>query len=103
MAVYAFIATPVQLWHHHNYDAQSISSIHPAGNKKIIATANDKKTVENDCKICSHHYSFYSNDDITSFEILRATFNPKKGFYVLTIPVSPYFTFSNKGPPHSSS
>ena len=99
LAAYAFIATPVQWWHHHNYGTASTSSLQTVDAKKITAPAAENKTVKDNCQICGHHYSIYSNDDVAVFKIFSSVINPKQGFYALAIPLAPYFNSTNKGPP----
>ena len=99
LVVYAFIATPVQFWHHHNYAVKTTSSLQSVDKAKITAPDADAKTIEDNCQICGHHYSIYSNDDVPVFKIFSAVFNPKEGFYALAIPLAPYFNSANKGPP----
>ena len=95
----AFIATPVQWWHHHNYAVKTTSSLQSANKAKITAPDSTNKTIEDNCQICGHHYSIYSNDAVPVFKIFSAVINPKEGFYALAIPLAPYFHSTNKGPP----
>jgi hypothetical protein len=100
LVVYSFIATPVQFWHQHNYAiARTVSSLQPGDTQKIYSANNSAKTIEDNCRVCSHHYSIYSNDDVTGFKIFGTTINSKKGFYTITIQLAPYFNSTNKGPP----
>lgn len=99
LAVYAFIATPVQWWHHHTYAVITTSSLQSAGKAKIATPHSSNKTIEDNCQICGHHYSIYSNDDVSVFKIFISANNPRQGFYALAIPLAPYFNSTNKGPP----
>ncbi len=100
LTVYAFIATPVQFWHHQNYQGKNTSSLQPDGGAaKITAPDADNKTIGDNCQICSHHYSIYSNDAIPAFEIFISDTNSKKWFNIPTILLAPFFNFTNKGPP----
>lgn len=65
LMLYAFIAAPVQLWHHH----KKVTTFSSAG---TIAKLNGHSTVgvptissADDCSICAHKYSAYT--DITFF------------------------------------
>ena len=99
LTVYAFIATPVQWWHHHNYAADAASSLQQVDAKKITAPDAENKSIKDNCQICGHHYSIYSNDDVTVFKIFASAINRKEGFYALAIPLAPYLNSTNKGPP----
>ena len=98
LAVYAFIATPVQLWHHHTYPAKNIAAS-PSFDKEKITEAGNNSTIEGNCQLCSHHYSIYSNEAVPAFEIFISFINSKDGFYALAILLAPYFNSTNKGPP----
>jgi hypothetical protein len=95
LTLYAFIATPVKLWHHHHYVAAS----HQTDNTKKVTTQESSKTIEGNCQVCSHHYSVYSDDAIAVVSRLTAVINPKEGFYAFATPLLPYFNSANKGPP----
>lgn len=99
LVVYAFIATPVQLWHHHNDEATSISSLQSNDAAKISTPDANNKTLEDNCQICGHHYSIYRSSDVFILKIFASTINPKEGLYALAIPLAPYFNSANKGPP----
>ncbi len=100
LTVYAFIATPIQIWHHHDVAASASNPAMQTANKATItATAADNKTINDNCQICSHHYSIYANDAEPAFEIFISCINPKEGFYALAILLAPYFNSTNKGPP----
>ena len=96
LALYAFIATPVQLWHQHSYD-QNITTNKSVTEAKIIKETG--QSAETNCQICSHHYSIYNKTDAILFHIPISVNNPKQGFYALSIPLEPYFNSTNKGPP----
>jgi hypothetical protein len=95
LAVYAFIATPVQLWHHHQLnvkvsrsDAQMDSVAHGAS----IA-------LDTDCPLCSHKYAVYNDPVLTSYELTLQATAVKNGCYLLPqLPASPT-ALPNKGPP----
>lgn len=100
LTLYVFIATPVQFWHHHSYaGADTASSLKLDGTQKIFSSDSSAKALEDNCQICSHHYSIYSKDDAAGFKIFNSPANSKEGFYALAIPLAPYFNSTNKGPP----
>lgn len=97
--VYFFIATPIQFWHHHN--SSTNTEIVKASKEKaqitIVTTCQDGE--EADCQVCSHQYSAYNavltvfvGSHVSQLQLNRAS-------YLLSIPTSPHFEFSNKGPP----
>jgi hypothetical protein len=100
LVVYAFIATPVQLWHQHTYVASA----------KCASTANKKATditvksaqqtiVDANCAVCSHFYSAYSFVANVELEMPSLVLQVKHAFYIFSIPCSPLLNTSNKGPP----
>lgn len=100
LAVYAFITTPIQLWHHHDYViTAAASSLQQDNTTKISSSDSSTSTIEDNCQICRHLYSFYINDDVTVFKIFRAVINTKEGVYAHTIPLAPYFSSTDRGPP----
>jgi hypothetical protein len=98
MALYAFVATPVQLWHHHNYATASSSGTSDKKETASISTSSGK-SVDGNCQICSHQYSTYSDYDTVVFTAPLFIATAKDGFYYSSIPSSPLFNFANKGPP----
>ncbi len=94
LALYAFIATPVSYWHHHQTN----------GEQSVIEQHSQKvsnSTVENEanCKICSQHYSESVNDaiiiDIPPFQYRSR----HRECDLLKILPDPGYNLSNKGPP----
>jgi hypothetical protein len=94
--VYAFIATPVQFWHHHKY-AGSISASHSKEEK--IVSKSEGKAVEANCQICSHHYSIYADDASTVFVIALTKEVAGESFPLQSIPAAPFFNSTGRGPP----
>lgn len=95
LMLYAFIATPVQLWHHHHHskDLQVISA------KNIVVSKNANSTSEANCPICQHQYSIY-NDDVISIAIQSVIILLSKQEHYNQQTISSFiFAFSNKGPP----
>lgn len=97
MALYAFVATPVQLWHHHNYATVTSG----ASDKKETASFSKStdKSVEANCKVCSHQYSTYNDGATVIFAAPLFSDKAKQGFYYTSVPSTPLHNFSNKGPP----
>jgi hypothetical protein len=94
--VYAFIATPVQFWHHHKSPASICIS--DTKEEKTISKSTGK-TVEMNCQICSHHYSVYTGGTPTVFEIAVTVAVANESFSLQSIPAAPFFHFAGRGPP----
>lgn len=99
IVLYAFIATPVQLWHHHKFVISAETSSLQKDDKSAQVASAAADTLEDNCQLCSHQYSVYGNDHVAFFELVRTVSIPREGFYALTIPSAPCFDSSNKGPP----
>lgn len=98
LALYAFVATPVQLWHHHNYANIAASG---SSDKKETASFSKStgKSAEGNCKVCSHRYSTYNDGATVIFAAPLFIDKAKQAFYNTSIPSAPLHNFSNKGPP----
>ncbi|MFC0774171.1 hypothetical protein [Terrimonas alba] len=99
LALYAFVATPVQLWHHHD-DASTIpaaTSSRDTNNESISKAGNAAS--ENSCPVCSHKYSTYSNEAVVSSESFLEIPAAKNGYYCVPVISIPAFSLPNKGPP----
>lgn len=98
LALYVFITTPVQVWHgHYHHSVTASKSVTLENQEAFTQQAND--SIDASCNICDHHYSVYVDDAIS---IIQATLsNPlaEEANLISTIPSTPDFCFSNKGPP----
>jgi hypothetical protein len=102
LAIYTFVATPVQLWHQHHSETRTQSE---KSSKKKHSTSFSNYTqqaADTNCQICSHHYSIYSDVKFVRLEKPFLVSQPLEQFCVFSIPASPVFDFSNKGPPFLS-
>ena len=98
MALYMFIATPVWLWHKHDYLYNLKSST--ASETKTEFSAGDSKTYfEEVCGICSHKFSSYSDTLPICFDVPQILKTEKKAFYSEDIIITPCSHLLNKGPP----
>lgn len=86
LMVYAFIATPVQVWHHHT----DVSS------KENIVSV-DK--ADSNCVVCSHKYSSFNEVTIVLFETVVAATKVIYSCYGPKLAKAPALLLSNKGPP----
>lgn len=96
LCVYAFIATPVQFWHHHKY-AANISASDSKEEKTV--SKSEGNAVEANCPICSHHYSVYADDSSTVFVIAVTNEVVNESFPLQSIPSALFFNLSGRGPP----
>lgn len=69
LLLYLFIATPVQLWHHHTSGYASDKTCHQAGND-LLSPYQAADNSGSDCKICSHSYSAHATEGPLSIRIL---------------------------------
>lgn len=99
LTVYAFIATPIRLWHYHNYIVNTKSE--KSSEQKVAPTFfnSSHHAIDANCKICSHQYSVYSDATIIVFDSPSLTLQSNKEYYFFLIPSYPHFNFFNKGPP----
>jgi len=97
LAVYAFIATPVQLWHHHPPAAREAGQAKAPG--KGYRFMVQKNTAADDCPICSHKYSTYTDYTYTPEISSAVSYADIKLSFCSSIILSPSFHFSNKSPP----
>jgi hypothetical protein len=101
MALYLFVATPIQFWHHHN-NTKSRATV--AVEKQLtngISSATDN-VQEGDCQICSHQFSSYNEVGNLHFAIPLFQAIAMAGFYTTPILPIAVSNFSNRGPPATS-
>jgi hypothetical protein len=100
--MYAFIATPVQLWHQHGFETITLTD---KSSKKKESTSFSNYTQQADeanCQICSHHYSIFSDVKFVRLKKPFIVSQPLEQFYVFSIPTSLIQQSSNRGPPSLS-
>jgi hypothetical protein len=99
LAVYAFIATPVQFWHHHSYEVNNVSDKSSKEKVEFNVLKSVQQSKDANCPICFHHYSVYNDVAKILFEISDLTLSSNKEYYIFSIPLSARLNFSNRGPP----
>jgi hypothetical protein len=99
LALYVFITTPINFWHHHNNTVNKNASLGPEDKEKINKSKSSGESIKEDCQICSHHYSIYNDDVAPEFIVFNVAFSTKNVYYILSIPLYPHFNSTNKGPP----
>ena len=97
MALYAFVATPVQYWHHHTIHAAK--QTHHQTSQHDLLLQDDGSLQDVNCPVCSHKYSTYSEIEIIAFEPCSYVALTQPGAYLLSYVTSPLLLLSNKGPP----
>jgi hypothetical protein len=100
LLVYAFITTPVQLWHHHPSAKQS--RVSESLSVKGYQLDSPAGISADDCPVCAHKYSAYT-DYKSVLEIPAAVLNADiVPAFSSSIILSLSFYFSNKSPPVSA-
>ena len=99
LAVYAFIASPVQLWHHHTYETNNGYRKSFKEKKVTSFSAFSKQVKDLNCQICSHYYSIFIDAKAVRLEVPFIVAQSVEQHYVFSIPSPPFLHFSNKGPP----
>jgi hypothetical protein len=99
LALYTFVATPVQLWHHHAiaHVAQQISITEKSQQDILIQDHGAQQ--EANCPVCSHKYAAYTDVAIVAFESVIDIAGAKNGLYQLPAVTALSFPLPNKGPP----
>ncbi len=98
LALYAFLATPVQYWHHHKtiYVAKQT---HASDSQQHFLFQGDGPQQDANCQVCSHKYSAYSEIAILAFNPGHHVTGAQFGYYQLPAVTAPSFPLPNKGPP----
>ncbi len=96
LALYIFIATPVQFWHHHCFNTSSSTSKTKEAKKLSSSVSNN---IDSNCAICSHHYSVYTELEMLVNEEPTFEFS-----LLISTPRYSYLTISplrilDRGPP----
>ena len=98
MALYIFIATPVWLWHKHDY-SYNLKSSACSEIKTELSAGDSKSYIEEVCGICSHKFSSYSDNLPICFDVPQILKAEKKSFFSEDIIIIPRSHLPNKGPP----
>jgi hypothetical protein len=99
LAVYSFIATPVQLWHHHKHISKATQETVSLGTKGDLVSQGSGLSSEANCLVCAHKYSTYIDNAIFPFETSLTLPVVKNGYYSLPLVSISSFHLPNKGPP----
>jgi hypothetical protein len=94
LILYAFIATPVSLWHHHK---SACDKNYPEEHALVVKEF--KVSVEAKCIICIHHYSVALNDASIIYFSPVVLFNSVAHFDFLKKIAATRYAQYNKGPP----
>ncbi|OQP62211.1 hypothetical protein A4R26_18215 [Niastella populi] len=98
LALYAFVATPVQYWHHHK-TIHGAKKTHAADSQQQLLFQDDGSQQDANCPVCSHKYATYSEIAITASNLGHHVTGPQLGYYQLPAVTAPSFPLPNKGPP----
>lgn len=99
LLLYSFIAMPVQFWHKHLGKAKSSVVISVNKNSSYSSFNKDGSSLSDNCKICSHHYSVYSNDHCQTVLVVLPVQKCSQHFSFSSLLETENLPFSNKGPP----
>jgi hypothetical protein len=99
LAVYTFIATPVQLWHHHAYIPEESSGTVSSDTIHDTVAPGTDASFESNCQICSHQYAAYSDDALVPFVAAFTLKASKYGCCLQQLVSAADFPLPNKGPP----
>lgn len=97
VALYLFIATPVQFWHHHNDATGTLGTVQNTSDKKGIVKPS--ANTDDNCSICLHEYTIYDNQLHSCNNLPLIVPTSKNGYYHPNAIVKYTFTLQNKGPP----
>jgi hypothetical protein len=101
LALYAFIAVPVQYWHTHPEERQ-VAAYHPADASVSASFFQAHEQLKVDCKICDHHYSAYYGDQCGQPILPQAVKNFSFQFPVPALFETVRLSCLNKGPPETA-
>jgi hypothetical protein len=98
LALYTFVATPVQYWHHHKV-VHAAKQTDLKSSHQDLLFQNDGSQQDVNCPVCSHKYSSYSEISIVAFELCNDVTEAQPGYYQLPSVTAPSYSLPNKGPP----
>jgi hypothetical protein len=98
LVVTVFIATPVEIWHHHN----KVCLNNILDKTQIAISESYNASLEGKCLICSHQYSSFTDDAFTSDIHAMSDAVMNNGHYGISALYTCVFLSSNKGPPVTS-
>ncbi|MGC4234816.1 MAG: hypothetical protein QM594_17685 [Niabella sp.] len=102
LMLYAFISTPVQLWHHHPHITDNVKkeTVNDAPVNKKSFNIYPALCAEENCYICEHHYSLYGETELINIPFQKpAAWLENSCFYIRPASQAPASALSNKGPP----
>jgi len=103
LVLYAFIATPVQLWHSHALPVATGSAKLIASEQqkelKLVAGIAKANTAADHCSICSHQYAGYIRYDLNLEIAPESVCIAAMCNLIYFIHQRPHFLSSNKSPP----
>ncbi len=99
LLLHAFIAMPIQFWHHHNYKVSVKKINQNSSNKTPTFTEFSNNSTEDNCQVCSQRYTEYSEDSIVINTITPTFQLSRASYFTIPIPSAPNNYLPNKGPP----
>ncbi|WP_145718726.1 hypothetical protein [Chitinophaga japonensis] len=99
LAIFAFVATPVQWWHHHAHGF----GLGPAAclKEKQPPVLSVKKGLGagHDCQVCAHKYAAYHATPLPAFTSLLPALPALHACAFLTLPAPRCFSSAGRDPP----
>jgi len=102
LALYAFIAAPVQLWHQHNnvvLSSKNSAGVKEGTNEATTFSTSADLVVDVNCKVCSHQYAVYHSPVVIEVPVPLVQYLASLVNYPAATYLRPVYCTSNKGPP----
>ena len=98
LALYIFVATPLQYWHQHSHSKVMLAS---SAEEDLLTFAELNPQTE-DCSICDHYFAIHASA-ISGIYIAcrKVLLTYSQNFSVAIVPIG-HATQSTRGPPNSS-
>lgn len=98
--LYLFITTPVSVYHHHSGSKDA----GPGPDKGESAFKSDGESMDDECRICSYHFSVYSGDAAILIEIFAPFTEAIEALHLQPVELYAFSGIPGRGPPlHASS
>jgi hypothetical protein len=98
LSLYIFISLPVQIWHWHA-PKNITQTKNPILAANVFSDSYDSIRDNDDCGICSHHYSCYHSNTLLIQQLVNKNSAGLQTIYLPACLQAVFFFFSNKSPP----
>jgi hypothetical protein len=100
LILYGFIVTPTQWLHEHDVEYAGKKVLVEKG-FSLISDLQGFDSFADECRICSHKYSSYTNEFQVPIQSIVFNLGQKHSTYIFQILPDPLLLLSNKSPPPS--